>query len=179
MKNTVSIFLFSLLFLFNSCKKDDSPNPNDPNSLEEGTFIAKIDGKQFEATAKAEADILNSLNFKISGSNREGAVGDGEVFNINMLVLSIYDPVSSTTYTQDCNASDVLICAGMTLQVSSNGTPIYYASDQDNGGSFSIIFSEVLYESDGVIKGTFFGTLVDSQENTISITDGALHLRIQ
>ena len=178
-KIILSTIFFSAILFFSNCKKDDSPSSVD--DLPAGSIVAKIDGQNFEASVKAQGKLFNNgINLELKGTNAPSGE-DGDFLTITFLVpaATFEPPIIEVGYTETCDENNNFICAGATLQINSGNDVNYYFSETANGGSSSVTFSEIEYETGGTIKGIFSAFLVDGFGESKTISDGKFHLIIE
>ncbi|MFK7904660.1 MAG: hypothetical protein AB8B69_06030 [Chitinophagales bacterium] len=182
---TFILFVLISLFTYSSCTKDGDI----PDTVEDGTMTAKIDGQRFESkVAIGVIDPDEEGLFSIAGTKEENI----DEANSGLGISFLYDPeipIEEGTYNSsdlDCFNSDE-IC-GFLFYIPENQS----TSDPDEEISYisfgedavtNITITSIDHRIGGHVMGTFSGTLLyeDDEENitTVTITEGQFNVKIE
>lgn len=147
LKKTVSIFIFALAFILNSCKKDDktaTPTPTPVDTAE--YFTCKLNSVSYVDDSRF-AD-YSSGTTRVISQNADQLIR----LNINGEAVGTYNLTSSST-------------ANAIIYIDGNGI-------QYNSISGSVIVTEY-NKTNKIISGTFTGVLKKTTDNTqISVSEG-------
>jgi hypothetical protein len=156
MKTTRQLIL-SILFLaitFYSCSSDDDSGQG---GGETNFMSAKIDGEDFFTDFPLYFSTTEQI-IAVSGQNDENTI------NIQIAIFNYNGP---GTYTIDTNNQNENI-----ISIIENGT--VWLTDQDNGSG-----TATFTEEGNFLKGTFVFTAVNSNQETIIITEGQFNVQFQ
>ncbi len=174
--------LVTILFLSTSCNKDNDDNPDD---LDVGTLVVKIDGETFESLA-AVGTIAVSFDtiqgFTITGLKNEGLSTITEIG----LVFGHHTDETMTAKTYQFTDGDgscfqpLGVCGGIdyTNANIANPSESFNYESATLGGAATITFTTLDYQNGGSAKGTFSGTLVDGNGNSVALTEGKFNVLI-
>ncbi|WP_250434651.1 DUF6252 family protein [Hanstruepera flava] len=173
MRTLKQIMLFAMVlgaFSFSSCSSDDDGgNPAD-TTAGSGTITAKIDGSSFTSLE------MTSIANKVTAGGQSTLVIQGNTQSqAFQFTINAYDGVGTYEFT-DANVFRIASYIEPNVSNPAN-TQTWSAPYENSGVAGEISISE---ETDSNIKGTFFFTGKNSNDNsTKSITEGSFNLTLQ
>lgn len=175
------------LLLFSACKKDELVGPDGTRVPDEGVMTATIDGESFTTTGFGGSPGSSAVIF--SGFGTEFVILSGIVDfngeNTELLSLTLYIPGGLTleersySITENCNFQTE-ICGLFSYSVGDIDAGDFEGfSAPFEGGFLDLNILELDYRPGGFIKGTFSGTVVNSETGeTASLTGGGFNVMI-
>ncbi|KAA3638637.1 MAG: hypothetical protein DWQ02_04845 [Bacteroidetes bacterium] len=174
--------LVTILFLSTSCNKDNDDSPDD---LDVGTLVVKVDGETFESIA-AVGTITVTLDtlqtFIISGLKNEGLTN---ITEMGLIFLHHTDEtMTEKTYQFSDGDGSCFQPLGVCGGIDYTNANIFNPSESFNyesaslGGSATMTFTTLDYQTGGSAKGTFSGTLVDGNGNSVALTEGKFNVLV-
>lgn len=174
LKQHVLLAAFAVSFLFTSCSKDEATTTNPTPSTPTYYLNCKIDGVLTEfakvqvgrATVNSEETFLIKANKTTTGADtatqfimtlQSPFIGWADGLN---LAIDKSEFVGSVNY---------LTKAGM----------VYNTQNLTGSQKVNVFLSKVSYKKDGIIKGTFSGTLNNSAKTSVIITEGTFNCLVE
>ncbi|MCB0705702.1 MAG: hypothetical protein KDC34_10350 [Saprospiraceae bacterium] len=165
------LFVLSVLFTSTSCKKDLFGE--EPENLPVGTIICKVDGEAFETKfgTSALSEPQGGVSFfNISGFESLAPVMD-DYIQISFGVPDGFQLGENTYATEGINCTPVPEICGILFYRFGESTDEYGSTFA--GGSCTIEFTTMEFESGGKVSGKFSGTLIrDFNGGEVTITEG-------
>lgn len=175
-KQSLLLAAIAVTFLFTSCSKDDStsttttPTPSTPTYY----LNCKIDGvlTEFAKVQVGRATVNNEETFLIKANKTNTGADTATQFIMTLQSpnigwsegLNLY--IDKTEYVGSVN---YITTAGM----------VYNTINLTGSQKVSVFLSKVSYKKDGIIKGSFSGTLNNSAKTSVIITEGTFNCLVQ
>ncbi|WP_313806827.1 hypothetical protein [Flavobacterium sp.] len=151
--------ILALSTFFASCSSDES----NPNQVLDASITATVDGQSWSSMPGGATSVLSG--FGMFGENQ--TIFNITGFKMDMTTLNMMIPASDLnegTFNYDENSTANL----------SFSNEVNSFSSSEPGGSFSLTITSLNLDT-GTISGTFSGTLIDFEGNSISVTNGEIN----
>lgn len=174
-KQNLLLAAFAVTFLFTSCSKDDSTSTTTPTPSTPTYYLnCKIDGvlTEFAKVQVGRATVNSEETFLIKANKTTTGADTATQFIMTLQSpnigwsegLNLY--IDKTEYVGSVN---YITTAGM----------VYNTINLTGSQKVSVFLSKVSYKKDGIIKGSFSGTLNNSAKTSVIITEGTFNCLVQ